>query len=208
MLHSEALHESNKIPFVAATVRLQLHSAEMAITEIALNGDPTKIDQSSFQRTKFLYACMHAVKQWIDTLLSIPEVQMNGAPTSLLIQTRHAMGLLYALSTIDEPGWRKEDLASTIELFSTLDRLGDFFSRITFTADAEGTDEHWWGHVASTVRTLRSIWSGQDDAGQNVTVPVPHSSNSTEGSGAVDGMDFDFPGLDWLIDPAMMASSF
>lgn len=201
---------SSRLTFTAATVKLQLHFAEMSLLEIALCGDPTRIEQASFQRTKYLYACVQATRQWYSTLFSIPVAEMKGATTSVIMQMRHALGLLYALSTIDEPGWRKEDLASTIELYPTLDRLADFLSRIP-SAGIDGDDENWWGHVASTVKTLRSIWAGQDEDGRTaVTVPTPFN-NAVEGSDVVaslDGMYFDFPGLDWLIDPVMMASSF
>lgn len=150
---------------------------------------------------------MQATKQWFNTLFAIPVAEMNGAPTSLLMEMRHALGLLYALSTIDEPGWQKADMAPMLDFYPTLDRLADFLSQIPVTTEANENDEGWWLHVATTVRTLRSIWAGQDEAGINNAAPVLNSFNANEGGG-VDGTEFDFPGLDWLMDPAMMASTF
>lgn len=125
---------------------------------------------------------------------------------------RHAIGLLYVLSTIDEPGWRKDDVSDIVSLYPTLDRLANVLSQVPAAVseqqDIDSSDyaDHWWTHVASTIRTMRAIWAGQDELGNSV---VPELISAAFGDGgtsnAVDGTELDFSGLDWLMDPAMMS---
>lgn len=162
------------------------------------------------QRTKYLYACAQAAKDWYEILYTIPVAEVNGITTLTMMQMRHAVGLLYILSTIDEPGWRKNDMAEFIGVYSILDRLGILLSQIPAaigaqrSVDAPNYEDHWWTHVSGTMRTLRAIWSGQGDAGNNAA-PGPSSVPPGDAATIGDGLEFDFPGLDWLMDPAMMA---
>jgi hypothetical protein len=196
-----------------ATVKLHLHAAEVSITEAALFGDPTVARHSSAHRTQYLYACTQAVKQWFEVFFSIPIHEINGVTTSTIMQMRHAIGLLYILSTIDEPGWRKEEVSEIVNLYPTLDRLANILSQIPAAVseqqDVDSADyaDHWWTHVAGTIRTMRTIWAGQDEFGNSVVpelISAPYGGDAAT-SNAVDGTELDFPGLDWLMDPAMMS---
>lgn len=126
-----------------------------------------------------------------------------------MLQLRHIMGLLYTLTTIDEPGWKKADVFEIINLYTTLDRLAETFSQVpaalSFRGDIDAVnyEEEWWTHVASTVRTLRTIWAGQDERG-NAAQGVTSAAMVGDGTINVEGIDFDIPGLDWLMDPSMM----
>lgn len=199
-----------KSDFAAATVQLHLHAAEVSITEAALLGDPTIARNSSVHRTQYLYACAQAVKQWCEVFFSIQLRDINGATTSTMMQMRHGIGLLYILSTIDEPGWRREDTSSIVNLYPILDRLANVLSQVPAAVseqhDVDSADyqDHWWTHVASSVRTLRTIWAGQDEAGNSVAQELT-SATFGEASNGAEGMEFDLPGLDWLMDPAMMS---
>lgn len=195
-----------------ATVKLHLHAAEVSITEAALFGDPT-ITRHSSARTQYLYACTQAVKQWYEIFFSIPIRDINGVTTSTMMQMRHAIGLLYVLSTIDEPGWRKEEVSDIVNLYPTLDRLANVLSQVPAAVseqqDIDSSDyaDHWWTHVASTIRTMRTIWAGQDELGNSVVPELISAAFGDAGSSnnAVDGTELDFPGLDWLMDPALMS---
>jgi hypothetical protein len=199
-----------------ATVKLHLHAAEVSITEAALFGDPTVARHSSANRTQYLYACTQAVKQWYEVFFSIPIRDINGITTSTMMQMRHAIGLLYILSTIDEPGWRKEDTSEIVNLYPTLDRLANILSQIPAAvsgqqdADVDSADyaDHWWTHVAGTIRTMRTIWAGQDELGNSVVpelISAAFGGDAGTSNDAVDGTELDFPGLDWLMDPTMMS---
>lgn len=218
--HRRSIANSNT---TAATVQLQLHAASISINELALYGDPTAVRLPNIHRTRHLHACTQAIKSWCDVFLSIPIAEINGMCTSNMMQMRHVMGLLYVLTNIDEPGWTKEDAASIIDLYSMLDQLAENFAQVPAAIDFRGDidtagyEDHWWTHVANTVRTLRSLWSGQDERGNVAMGGAFPSSSSTAGVGAagagvattgeainLEGMEFDIPGLDWLMDPAMM----
>jgi hypothetical protein len=139
-----------------------------------------------------------------------------------MMQMRHVMGLLYVLTNIDEPGWTKADASSIIDLYTMLDQLSNNFAQVPAAIDFRGDidtanyDDHWWTHVANTVRTLRNLWSGQEERGNLALGGACSLSASTGAAGAagaatttgdainLEGMEFDIPGLDWLMDPAMM----
>lgn len=163
-------------------------------------------------RTQYLHACAQAVNQWYDVFFNIQVRDINGATTSMMMQMRHAIGLLYVLSTIDEPGWRKEDVADIVNLYVILDRLANILSQVPAAVseqqDIDSYDyvDHWWTHVASTVRTLRTIWAGQDELGNRVAPELTSAPSGNVGtSNPMDGLEYDLPGLDWLMDPSMMA---
>ena len=201
---------------IVATVQLQLHAAEISINELALYGDPTAVRQPNIHRTRHLYACTQAIRSWCDTFLAIPIPDINGMCTSNMMQMRLVMGLLYVLPNIDEPGWTKADASSIIDLYTMLDQLANNFAQVPAAIDFRGDidtagyDDHWWTHVANTVRTLRSLWSGQDERGSLAMGEACSAGAGTGGAATagdainVEGMDFDIPGLDWLMDPAMM----
>ena len=195
-----------------ATVQLQFHAAEISINELALYGDPTIVRLPNIHRTRHLHACTQAIKSWCDVFLATPVFDINGMCTSNMMQMRHVMGLLYVLSNIDEPGWTKADASSIIDLHTMLGQLASNFAQVPAAIDFRGDidtanyDDHWWTHVANTVRTLRNLWAGQDERGN---VAPGASSTSITGVAAgdaicLDGMDFDIPGLDWLMDPSMV----
>lgn len=190
------------------TVQLQLHAAEVAINEISLYGDPTAVRQANMHRTKHLYACTQAIKGWCDVFLAVPLADINAMATSNIMQMRLVMGLLYVLSNINEPGWTKEDASSIIDLYAMLDQLANNFAQVPAAIDFQGDidtagyDDHWWTHVATTVRTLRTLWSGQDERG-NVASGAASAAIAGDAIN-LEGMDFDITGLDWLMDPAMM----
>jgi len=195
-------------------VLLQLHAAEISIHELALYGDPTAVRSPNIHRTRHLYACTQAIKSWCDVFLSIPIPDINGMCTSNMMHMRLVMGLLYVLSNIDEPGWTKQDASSIIDLYTMLDQLANAFSQVPAAIDFRGDidtanyDDHWWTHVANTVRTLRNLWSAQDERGNVASGVSAASSAAIAGDSInVEGMDFDIPGLDWLMDPALMAFS-
>lgn len=189
-------------------LQLDLYTAEISIHEIALGGDPTAAHEASIYRTRHLFGCTQAIKQWFEAFFTIPIADLNGITTSLMLQLRHIMGLFYVLTTIDEPGWKKEDVFEMIDLYTTLDRLAESFSQVpaalSFRGDIEEVNyaEERWTHVANTVRTLRTIWSGQDERGS----AAPGASTAAMGADPInlDGIDFDIPGLDWLMDPSLM----
>jgi hypothetical protein len=202
-----------------ATVQLQLHAAEISINEVALYGDPTVVRLPNIHRTRHLYACTQAIKGWCDVFLAIPVADINGMCTSNMMQMRHVMGLLHVLSNIDEPGWTKADASSIIDLFTMLDQLSNNFAQVPAAIDFRGDidtagyEDHWWTHVANTVRTLRNLWSGQEERGNHALGGACSLSANTGTAGAaattgdainLEGMDFDIPGLDWLMDPAMI----
>lgn len=208
---SSQVRDISELTTNVATVQLQLHAVELSLAEVALNGDPTVDSRSSTRRFQYLYISTRAVNQWFETLFAIPVDEMNGIPTSTLMQMRHALGFLFALSTIDEPEWSKQDLVDTVGLYPILDRLASLLSQIPAAVSARGIsdagecEDHWWTHVASTVRTLRSIWSGRDEHG-NRAAPELTSFVPGDARYPAEAMDFDLPGLDWLIDPAMLSS--
>jgi hypothetical protein len=191
------------------TVLLQFHSAEISINEMALYGDPTATSQHpNMHRTRHLYACTKAIREWCTVFLAIPIADINGITTHHLMQMRHLLGLLYVLSNIDEPGWRKEDVFAIADIFTLLGSLADKFSQVpaavNFQGDIDTVDyeDYWWTHVASTLRTLKGLWAGQDGCGD---VAAGASSAAPMGEAiSLEGIDFDLPGLDWLMDPVMM----
>jgi hypothetical protein len=215
---SQSFHrpQTTNTTTIVATVQLQLHAAEITINELALYGDPTAVRQPNIHRTRHLHACTQAIKSWCDVFLAVPIPDINGMCTSNMMQMRHVMGLLYVLSGINEPGWTKADAASIIDLFAMLDQLANHFAQVPAAIDFRGDidaatyNDHWWTHVANTVRTLRNLWAAQDERG---SIAATEGATVSAGAGAavnagdtinLEGMDFDIPGLDWLMDPAMM----
>lgn len=152
------------------------------------------------------------MNQWYDALFSIQVREINGVTTSMMMQMRLALGLLYVLSTIDEPGWRKDDVAGIVNLYPILDRLANILSQVPAAVSEQDDinscdyEDHWWIHVSATVRTLRTIWAGQDELGNRV---APELTSVPPGdAGTINpmlGMEYDLPGLDWLMDPSMLS---
>jgi hypothetical protein len=210
----QSFFPSTNATIIKAVVLLQLHAAEISINELALYGDPTAVRSPNIHRTRHLYACTQAIKSWCDVFLTIPVADINGMSTSNMMHMRLVMGLLYVLSNIDEPGWTKQDASSVIDLYTMLDQLANNFAQVPAAIDFRGDivtanyDDHWWTHVANTIRTLRNLWSAQDERGNVASgVSAAPSAAIAGDSINVEGMDFDIPGLDWLMDPALMAFS-
>lgn len=78
---------------------LELHSTELSANEVSMSSAPDIFVGQINQRFECLFACLQAVKSWIDVFLSIPPGEYVGF--SVCIYAKMARCLVGSLETFD-----------------------------------------------------------------------------------------------------------
>ena len=153
-------------------MKLQLFATQLAIHEIALSGDPQIRVQHdgaslpSMSRLRHLHGCLIAIKSWTDTFFALTPGELRGIPTFSILQFRHCMGMLFILTTMDDPSWNKADIRATVDVLAIIDRLCAVFRKV---AEASGIDagcdvkEDMWTLSAGRLENLATLWASKLD---------------------------------------------
>ncbi|KAK3068900.1 hypothetical protein LTR53_013178 [Teratosphaeriaceae sp. CCFEE 6253] len=192
-----------------AAVQLHTFAAQLVINEVALSDDPLIREQfdamapPSWARLRHLHACVSAIKSWTDVFFSLRPVEIRGWPVTLMLQFRHCIGMLFILSTLDDPLWSKEDVRSTIDLTAIIERACNLFRSV---ADASGIDtdlevrgQDVWTHSAEKMHTLATNWAVKL-VPQPATVSENGYANLAAASGVNSGLFADWSALDFEFD--------
>lgn len=115
----------------AALVLAHLHTAEISIHHMGLAQISKTSAQLGFQRLKCLTSCLQSLKVWFDNFFNIPVASYPGLPFSVVSQIVRCLGLLYHLSTLDEPGWDKDNVKATADIVDIITRVATNMEQVS-----------------------------------------------------------------------------
>ncbi|KAK3640069.1 hypothetical protein LTR56_012044 [Elasticomyces elasticus] len=193
-------------------LQLQGYAAQIAINEVGLSGDPSLKDPNvglalpNLTRVKQLYASLQAIRSWLEVFFSLPLNIVRGIPTSIILQMRHCMGMLFVLSSLDDPSWNTADVRASLDILVVIDRVSERFRSIAqaggIDANGEAQGHDVWTNSAERIQTLRSVWADKLRA-QQTAIPQNSYASLTPATSVNDAIfsnwdDLDFTNFDWV----------
>lgn len=107
------------------TSQFYLHSTETAILECFLSRKPQPNDRtgaSHFRRIQDLQSILESVERWLNLFLEMPSIYWAGVSVDTFAQFTHSLVVLLRLTTLEEPGWDRDDVRRRVDVFAILDR--------------------------------------------------------------------------------------
>ncbi|KAK3617826.1 hypothetical protein LTR56_025036 [Elasticomyces elasticus] len=187
-------------------------AAQIAINEVGLSGDPSLREQNvglalpNLTRVKQLHASLQAIRSWLEVFFWLPLNIVRGIPTSIILQMRHCMGILFVLSSLDDPSWNTADVRVSLDILVVIDRFSERFRSIAraggIDANGEAQGHDVWTNSAERIQTLRSVWTDKLRA-QQTAIPQDSYASLTPATSVNDAIfsnwdDLDFTNFDWL----------
>lgn len=145
----------------AAFVRAHWYHASMVVHEIALMGKPadTCLD---LHHIRLMHACLDAIVAWFNAIYTLPANEFINFSTLFSSQLRHCIGMLFYLTTVDDPGWDKAAVRSRLNVLDVLDtmRSNMFLSAQHAGWHCDDGDDQF-GRVHDMMGRLRELWGAK-----------------------------------------------
>lgn len=73
---------------------------------------------------------LDSVERWLSLFMNMPLVYWTGVSMDTFTQLTHSLVVLFRLTTLDEPGWNRDEVRKRADVFDILDRACDQIDRI------------------------------------------------------------------------------
>ena len=164
---------------------------------MALSQTPLNATQLSFNRQKYLFACLKSAKLWLETFFSFSALEYLRFPFSIASQMVHCIGTLFYLSTLDEPGWDKEHARAVVDVVQVMDRVLQELERAIPLLPTDEEDNVFRRHYTMWT-SIRPTWvaklNGQEPQANNMIDPTGATNDFAFG----ELFDLDFFDSEWL----------
>ncbi|MCJ1378824.1 hypothetical protein MMC17_001923 [Xylographa soralifera] len=140
---------------------LELYNTELCIHEIGFSHAPDLFTGQSNQRFECLFACLQALKSWINVFLSIPPAQYVGFSASIYAQLTRGLIDVWRLSTCEYPEWDRGLVRENLDVSMILGQIEKNFAQVKEAAGLDvgclqGSD--FFSIMASKTRSIRVSW--------------------------------------------------
>ncbi|QDS72293.1 hypothetical protein FKW77_006920 [Venturia effusa] len=155
---------------------LELYATDIIIHETILHKPRTHTPTSlpDLKRLALLDSLLGAIERWFDVFHAVPNSQWIGTPFGSFTQYGHCAILLFKLTTLDEPGWEKEEVVKRANLLDILDRLASRLDTIPqemqLVDTPEGSDSGLFFKAAKLIRGMRASFAAELN---NTVAPHP-----------------------------------
>ncbi|MCJ1359174.1 MAG: hypothetical protein MMC33_009174 [Icmadophila ericetorum] len=143
------------------TLLLELYNTELCIHEIGFSQAPGLFTDQSNQRFECLYACLQAIKSWIDSFLSILPAQYVGFSACTYAEMTRCLIGLWRLSTCEHPEWDRDLVRENLDVSLILEEAEKNFAQVKEAAglDRGGSqDSDFFSIMASRLRSMKFQW--------------------------------------------------
>lgn len=146
---------------------LDLYATDIIIHETILHKPWVQNTTSlpDLKRLSLLDSLLGAIERWFDVFHAVPNSQWIGTPFGSFTQYGHCAILLFKLTTLDEPGWDKEDVAKRANLLEILDRLATRLDTIPHELQLvdtpEGSDSGLFFKGPKLIRGMRASFAAE-----------------------------------------------
>lgn len=162
-------------------VLLNLYATDIIIHETILHKPHSPSQQSlpDLQRLALLDSLLIAIERWFDVFLAVPNSQWIGTPFGSFSQYGHCAILLFKLTTLDEPGWDKEDVKRRADLLEILERLASRLETVPqdlkLVDSPEGSGSGLFFKGPKLIRGMRASFAAELQVSAN-----PQSQSQTD----------------------------
>jgi hypothetical protein len=178
-----------------ATLLMELHSTELGVHELGLSQSPDAFLGQQGLRVDCLWACVQAVKSWMNIFLSLLPIDYIGFSPLTYFGMAHCFTCMYRLSVFEHAEWDRGLVRTQFDIVSFSEIVEQNFSKVKIPAglDSDGSDDlDTFTIMASKISRVRSAWD-----------PNKVASTAAEGTlGHDNSFDFslELSDEDWLKD--------
>ena len=143
------------------TLLLELYNTDMCVHEIGFSLAPNLFTGHPHQRFECLFACLQAVKSWIDVFLSIPPAQYVGFSVCMYAKLSRGLIDAWRLSTYDYPEWDRTLVRETLDVSLTLEQIENGFAQVKAAVGLDRGSSHdtdFFSLMASRTRAIKVSW--------------------------------------------------
>lgn len=165
-------------------VRLHLLHTEITLYAMALP-TPSQVDH---KRLDHLYACLVAVKEFLDVFVAMEPATYACFSTTHLCQTAHTFTTLFRLSVLDCPGWDLVAVRNMVDIVAIADKV----SQRTRQA-SEATSNDSFIALATAIDMMRAVWAARVHtvaAEQDQTATADNPGGPSEAAAEVPSLAF------------------
>lgn len=135
----------------------------MTANEISVNKGPDIGEQGGFQRLESLYTCLNAIRSWFDIFFSIPAAEYIAFPLTIWSQFTRALLTAYLLTSLEDPGWNKDQVRNTVDLIQVAEQLSFNAGQAAALSsmNTSDTDEDFYTMLAKKLKMLAEGWTAR-----------------------------------------------
>ncbi|KAJ8096588.1 fungal transcriptional regulatory protein, N-terminal [Lipomyces tetrasporus] len=155
----------------AEVLLLELHNTEFMVYSIALSPVADTFPGQSSQRFECMYACLQAVKSWVDTFFMLQPIEYVGLSSLMYANMMRCFVGFYRLSTYDHPEWDRALLHESVNVSWVLEEASERFGRVKEMAGLDpdtSQAQDSFSIMASKLRSMKTSW----DAMVTSTAPL------------------------------------
>lgn len=174
---------------------VELHALEFSVYEIGLSQMPDLFLDHPNKRVECLWACVNALKSWINLCLRIPIVEYHGFSAMMYANLSCYFVGVYRLATFEHSEWDRTIPEETLQVSLF---LGEFQRNFSLVKDAVGLDLYgsteidFFTKMSGKLGIIKKNW---DTVTENLT-----GSNGTIPNFELDDVPMDFSDENWLRD--------
>ncbi|CAI7667385.1 unnamed protein product [Penicillium discolor] len=179
-LEAQMLNLKSNIPQELNTNKvllLEIYSTELMIHTIALSPGVNTFPGQPNQRFECTYACLQAVKSWLDTFSTIQPIELVGFSSLMYANMMRCVVEIYRLATCNHPEWDRTLLHEAVNVSRVFEEASNSFDRVKEVAglDPDGSQaQDSFSVMASKLRSMKMSWDAMP------TLFTPPSVNELE----------------------------
>ncbi|KAL3440265.1 hypothetical protein BJX65DRAFT_290824 [Aspergillus insuetus] len=142
------------------TILMELFYTDATIHQMGFNAAGSPFSIQANHRFSCIYACLQAVKSWVEAFLSLAPGSYVGLSTLSHNEMMRCLMYICRLAICDHPEWDGTLLHATINVSLALEETGKRFSQARSAAGMESGDPTVDMHALTAQRTLsmKSFW--------------------------------------------------
>lgn len=142
----------------AMYLRLRCRFIEVILADMEGKSQPAPLgpgyDLNGLKKFDAMWKSLTAVKGCFDALLSVKPPDWIGFPLAASVQISHCFGILFSLSTCEDPAWDCQLVRSTCDLAVVLSTIAEIATQASVEA-GETADEDLFSALSGNMRRFR-----------------------------------------------------
>ncbi|KAH8175191.1 Zn2/Cys6 DNA-binding protein [Sarocladium implicatum] len=163
------------------------------------------------ERTTCFYECVQAITECLDNFFSFTPAEMFAQPMTVHLHFSHCIHILYRLSLMDDPGWDRSAVSTSVDLLGMLERCAAMYAAMpaSMGLETDGTDVY--SQAAEVFRSTIPVWRRAMEAAGAIPADTGSGLGQQQDQEPMTGqelalMDMTMDG--WFTDVFAMGDSF
>ena len=163
------------------------------------------------ERTTCFYECVQAITECLDNFFSFTPAEMFAQPMTVHLHFSQCIHILYRLSLMDDPGWDRSAVSTSVNLLDMLERCAAMYAAMpaSMGLETDGTDVY--SQAAEVFRSTIPVWRRAMEAAGAIPADTGSGLGQQQDQEPMTGhelalMDMTMDG--WFTDVFAMGDSF